>query len=479
MTGAHDLTGAAHKRFVIITTLLSLIDPVRGEPTVHSLDRHPHDGAGKHENHQKKFLDSFALICSTSRVGGDTASAVCLEQGHISGGNVLRLARNLGVPPELTNQLQEVLDDLAAVAAKEMTVKLGESKILFKIINVTRDKILSLLEKLCNPEIHTIVQQAISTMEADDDSLGDGEGADFRQWIANLPILVSLKLPATPTQLMPHIEWAAQARWRYAEQIEALFCSEGQELPAWIRYIYKLGRYYVATKSMLKLATKQPDLFTSIHVEAVPAPAQTRFSLGKDKMVLSTALRRLTKTDPEPLMKKLSQIWLTNDPEDRLRRACRRLMLTVHAEMQLLAFYDHHPDLTPRLLFMGTSKKACFLCHEFMSRHSLAMGVSASHQKIYPSWMAAPCSSTVRKKHKKFIWDLTQHLEQTLIRDLDTRLGVRRPKTLDSTAGPSLTTTGTVSTGWWISELPLRSLSGDEQDSSSTAAVDAGQLELS
>ena len=114
---AHGLNGAAHKRFVIVTSLLCLIDPVRGEPTTDSLDRHPHDSNWRLENLQKKFLDSFAMICSTSRIGGKTASAVCLEQDHL-GGNVLRLARNLGVPRDLISQLQQVLNDLTAVAAK-------------------------------------------------------------------------------------------------------------------------------------------------------------------------------------------------------------------------------------------------------------------------------------------------------------------------------------------------------------------------
>lgn len=112
-----NVRGEAHNRFVIVSTLLSLIDPVRGEPTTHSLDRHPHDDAWKHEQLQKKFLDSFALICSTSRKGGGTASAVCLEQGHPSG-TVLRLARNLGVPKDLLGRLQEVLDDLTAVTRR-------------------------------------------------------------------------------------------------------------------------------------------------------------------------------------------------------------------------------------------------------------------------------------------------------------------------------------------------------------------------
>lgn len=116
MSQARPHTGEAQKRFTKLVTLLCLIDPVRGEPTVHGLDKHPHDNIGQQESLQKKFLDSFALVCSTGK-GGDTASAVCLEPGHPSG-TVLRLARNLGVPPELVDRLQDILDDLTSVASR-------------------------------------------------------------------------------------------------------------------------------------------------------------------------------------------------------------------------------------------------------------------------------------------------------------------------------------------------------------------------
>jgi len=56
---------------------------------------------------------------------------------------------------------------------------------------------------------------------------------------------------------------------------------------------------------MLKLATRLPDLFTSIYVEVVKALEQQRFSLGEDGMALRTTLERLTNTDPVPLMEKL------------------------------------------------------------------------------------------------------------------------------------------------------------------------------
>ena len=110
------LTGNALARFVQVTTLLSLIDPVRGEASVYSLDRHPHDETATKERLQKKFLDSFALICSTAQ-GEGTECAATMEVGHPSG-TIIRIARNTGVPPDLLLKVQAIVHDLMAVASK-------------------------------------------------------------------------------------------------------------------------------------------------------------------------------------------------------------------------------------------------------------------------------------------------------------------------------------------------------------------------
>lgn len=417
MTQAPHHTGPAQKRFTKVVTLLHLIDPVRGEPTEHSMDRHPHEGFGQREHHQKKFLDSFALICSTSRQGGDTAAAVCMEPNHPSG-TILRLARNLGVPPNLVDRLQAVLDNLTLVATRgawqwEMNEATGltlltvvespretkENEILHQIIDLTRAKIQSLLEGLNYPAIQEAIEEAIKRMRTDDAFLEDLEGGSFREWIEKLPVLASLDPDTDSSLLILHIKWASQARWVYSEHLEALFCPHEQDLPNWISFVYKLGRYYASAKNMLKLAIKQPSLFTSIHIEPVEAPGRQHFSVNNDPNALKTTLQRLSAAGPAQLKSQLGKIWLSDDPEARFRQACRH-ELTVHAEMQLLSFYDHHPEHTPRHLFMGTSKKACFLCHRFMSRHPLAMGVSASHQKVYPAWIPAPSSAAVHKIHK-------------------------------------------------------------------------------
>ena len=335
----------------------------------------------------------------------------------------------------------------------EVSAKDKETEILSKIVSLTLDKIHCILQPLHRPDVQEAIKQAIENLENDDSMLEETGGLDFKRWIGNLPILASLELDAGPAILIPHIIWASQARWVYSENIEDLFCPEGEELPVWINHIYKLGRYYVAAKAMLKLATKQPDLFTAIHVEAVEAPEQHKFSLKGDKTALKTVLQRLTKVDDQNLMTQLGRLWCREDPEAEFHKACN-LRLAVHAEMQLLTFYDHHPEFTPRLLFMGTSKKACFLCHRFLSRHPRTISVSASHQKLYPSWMPAPCSaSAVRKQHKVLLWELSRHLEQTAARDLETRLGVRRPNNMDSTAGPSMPTTESITSGQWSEYL--------------------------
>ena len=112
-----QIGGADLKRFVVHSALLSLIDPVRGEPTRTSLDENPDGDISGGQKLKQKFLDSFALICSTSSSGAETASAVCLEQ-HAPAGAILRVARNRGLTPKDLTGLEKVLQILQVVARK-------------------------------------------------------------------------------------------------------------------------------------------------------------------------------------------------------------------------------------------------------------------------------------------------------------------------------------------------------------------------
>jgi hypothetical protein len=115
------LSDAESLHFITASTLLYLIDPVRGKPTAYSLDTDPNDPTQRYDHLQTRFLDSFALICSTSKKGAETASAVCMELDR-SGATVLRLARNRGVPVDLIDRLNPILDKLMTIAREGMCV---------------------------------------------------------------------------------------------------------------------------------------------------------------------------------------------------------------------------------------------------------------------------------------------------------------------------------------------------------------------
>lgn len=109
------ITGNLRKRFVQATGLLHMLDPVRGEPTTHGLDQDPHEIEAPRERLLKrKFLDSFALVCSIEK-DGDSVSAACMEEGAPQG-TIIRVASNAGVRQTTLIQLQQILDLLNKVA---------------------------------------------------------------------------------------------------------------------------------------------------------------------------------------------------------------------------------------------------------------------------------------------------------------------------------------------------------------------------
>jgi hypothetical protein len=118
MTHQKALPGRLLHQFITVSTFLHLLDPVRGKPTINDLDSDLEEYVQDRVQLQR-FLDSFALILSTSRKGGETASAVCMEQDE-SSGTTLRVARNLNVDQDVIIQVQKVLEKLKKVSLQSM-----------------------------------------------------------------------------------------------------------------------------------------------------------------------------------------------------------------------------------------------------------------------------------------------------------------------------------------------------------------------
>lgn len=111
------ITGKLRERFVQASVLLYMIDPVRGEPTTHSLDHDLQEAEAPRERLLKrKFLDSFALLCALEK-NASSVSAACIEEGAPQG-TVVRVASNGGVSESTLVRLREILDLLNSVAVE-------------------------------------------------------------------------------------------------------------------------------------------------------------------------------------------------------------------------------------------------------------------------------------------------------------------------------------------------------------------------
>ncbi|KAI1515659.1 OTT-1508-deam domain containing protein [Pyrenophora tritici-repentis] len=91
----------------------------------------------------------------------------------------------------------------------------------------------------------------------------------------------------------------------------------------------------------------------------------------------------------------------------------------VHAEIQILCYYEHYPITAypPRVL--KSSKDACFLCNLFVKTHG-KFYISKTHGKVYSPWMLPDLYSlALSKKHRKNFVRVTdvfnRALEETIV----------------------------------------------------------------
>lgn len=302
-------------------------------------------------------------------------------------------------------------------------------------------------EKIGKCGIQSFLREAHSSLSAGQMRPETGEASGFQRWLKRCPFTTASLQTWSSGAIANLIDWASQARWHYREQLQGLPGLHDMEKPPWLDGLHKMARYHSAIKSMVKLAAKQPEVFTDIRIREIEAHSPRPFSLSKEEAYLRAAIKNLVPEDPTVIMERLEEHLCTQDVETKLHRACK-VNLTLHAEMQMIVFYEGNPRLAPRMRFMGTSKKACFLCHEYLRHHPLGLQVSACHQKIYPTWMPPPYYPIPRRYKSPVFNRVSKTVEQVTRAELKTRLIVTpRPKNQDSTAGPSLTRTATVPTG--------------------------------
>ncbi|EAS27231.2 uncharacterized protein CIMG_10433 [Coccidioides immitis RS] len=429
------ITGRLRNRFLEAATLLHALDPVRGEPTTHGLEI---DGALQERERflKRKFLDSFALLCAPSK-GGDSVSAACMEEGQPEG-TVVRLASNCGVKPAVLAQLQLIVNDLNQIACGE-SAREKEADILSKIVHLDISRLREYVNYIRShqtvlPHSRLKIQEQVLKIIPD---LSQSAMEAFLEWLGSMLQMDGLEATPETEIIIRYLKLAQNARHNYLEPLKALFSMEGFHWQKWSSSVFKLGRYGVASKALSQLAAEAPHLFNPMTVHAVTAPGKV--PVQRQQVSLSRTLRRIAGATADQYLSRLAGIWAGSDPEQSFHQQCPDA-LAVHAELQLAAFYDLHPEHRPSFRFIGVSKKSCYLCDRFLAVYPQSMSTSACHQKLYLSWIPPPTSSPqVYATYKTLVLKLTQVMEATIRQELIHRLGgPRRQVPPDSTCGVSL-----------------------------------------
>ncbi|KAK0507435.1 hypothetical protein JMJ35_009958 [Cladonia borealis] len=149
----------------------------------------------------------------------------------------------------------------------------------------------------------------------------------------------------------------------------------------YIEQVYKLGRYWGLCVYLAEASRKYGNVFQSINLATV--------------------------RPYRPIISPIS-----------FKR--RRVECHVHAEIQLLIFYDSNPDvsiLKPRVL--GVSKAACYLCNHFTKKHA-EFFLSQTHGHLYDQWNVpdlADFDNAQRLKYRSILKSMDTELQITIKRE--------------------------------------------------------------
>jgi hypothetical protein len=145
--------------------------------------------------------------------------------------------------------------------------------------------------------------------------------------------------------------------------------------------IGKLGRYYSAASELVCAARdRNCPLFKSVQVKSFKIQVPPSIKDVFPELQLSSwpkAIAHLLGSDSEEAKK------VTNLIEKGITE--RRGFQKIHAEIQLLFYYELHPD-SPRPRVICSSKSACYLCNIFFHIHG-SFHIPRTHGKVYDKWI--------------------------------------------------------------------------------------------
>ena len=153
------------------------------------------------------------------------------------------------------------------------------------------------------------------------------------------------------------------------------------------RAMSKLGRYYCVACDLSDAArSSKYTLFRRVSVQALEKPLLHMAFIADHSAGFDQALQRVSPTSHQhPPDAYDPQYVSAARTKFQSRMSNCTIPWKVHAEIQLLLFYEQQPHkIRPRII--SSSKSACYLCNLFIHLHG-EFHISRTHGRLYDRWI--------------------------------------------------------------------------------------------
>ena len=164
----------------------------------------------------------------------------------------------------------------------------------------------------------------------------------------------------------------------------------------------KIGRYYSINRNLVSAARAFPELFSRIAIRICPRMQPAKVDPGERMTCALIAkdfgmLQELDCLDGQPqpahaaeeLEERIQGLFSMSSgvvaEKVQQRMESVSSFHRVHAEIQLLHYYETHPE-TPHPRVISSSKSACYLCDLFFRAHT-GIYLPRTHGRMYDKWM--------------------------------------------------------------------------------------------
>ncbi|MCJ1252132.1 hypothetical protein MMC30_009370 [Trapelia coarctata] len=362
---------------------------------------------------EKQIVENLAFLSATTN---DSARvmAVCLEEGRDHGSCTIRLTSNTGDIDEVVLGFK-LMAKILEQAASRANSKDDDTKALFRCI-VTLDycRILSRLRSRHakktsrnkdKPVLITLLDTAIR-----DQSIQPSPNITTMELVSILTKVNTLKaLFMKFEDIQEHSAASSEVQDVAMELITQMHDLASQtklnlalnsstkvnaELKTFLpEAVGKLGRYYSISYELVCVArSEEYSIFSSITIESSPTLRPSQPSNVDKNVHPLTALQNIlrpgsavqSRSFKPSLERRLGKPIQVALDEFRLAIADYYKSVKVHAEIQLLFFYELNPErIRPRTVC--SSKSACYLCDLFFKLHGRYY-VPRTHGRLYHKW---------------------------------------------------------------------------------------------